>query len=309
MITKIAYINVIIIWATTPLAIKWSSEGVGYLFGITSRMLLGMLVAYVAILVIRTRMPWHRGAVATYLAAGLGIYATMGTIYWGAQFIPSGWVSVVFGLSPIITGVMAAIVLKEDAVSPHKLLGIALGFVGLLVVFGHGADLGQNFLRGVIACVVGTFFHALSAVTVKRINAGIGGFALTAGGLSFTVPLLLIHWAIADGELPSHIQARAGLSILYLGVVSSAIGFALYYYILKRMSVSRVSLIALITPLMALGLGNIFNQEPLSREIITGSACIVGGLLIYEFGSALLVWFFQSTVGQRFASNSRSSSD
>ncbi len=309
MITKIAYINVILIWATTPLAIKWSSEGVGYLFGITSRMLLGMIVAYLIIFVLRLRMPWHRQAVTTYIAAGLGIYTTMGSIYWGAQFIPSGWVSVVFGLSPIITGLMAAIVLKEDAISPHKILGICLGFAGLIVVFGHGAELGPDFLRGIIACVVGTFFHALSAVAVKRINANVGGFSLTAGGLSFTVPLLIVHWAIADGNLPSDIHARAGLSIIYLGVVSSAIGFALYYYILKRMTVSRVSLIALMTPIMALCLGNVFNHEPLSVEIFLGTACIVGGLIIYEFGSTLLHKLLSTSLGGRFAKGARSTND
>ncbi|MFT4582414.1 MAG: drug/metabolite transporter (DMT)-like permease [Gammaproteobacteria bacterium] len=288
MLTKIAYLSVILIWATTPLAIKWSSESVGYLFGITARMVLGMVVAYVIIIIVRQRMPWHRQAIYTYIASGLGIYATMGSIYWGAQFIPSGWVSVVFGLSPIFTGAMAAISLKEDAFSTHKIVGIGFGFAGLVVVFGHGANLGPDFIRGVLACVFGTSCHALSAVTIKRINANVGGFSLTAGGLSFAVPLLLVHFVLVGGwSLPEEIPVRAGLSILYLGIVSSAIGFALYYYILKRMTVSRVSLIALITPIMSLGLGNFLNDEPLSAAIILGAGCIICGLLIYEFGPSI----------------------
>ncbi|MDA0822324.1 MAG: DMT family transporter [Proteobacteria bacterium] len=301
MLTKIAYLSVILIWATTPLAIKWSSESVGYLFGITARMVLGMLVAYVILIIVRQRMPWHRQAIYTYIAAGLGIYATMGSIYWGAQFIPSGWVSVVFGLSPIFTGAMAAISLKEDALSTHKILGIGLGFAGLVVVFGHGANLGPEFIGGVIACVFGTSCHALSAVTIKRIDANVGGFSLTAGGLSFAVPLLLVSFVLVDGwSLPVEIPLRAGLSILYLGIVSSAIGFALYYYILKRMTVSRVSLIALITPIMSLGLGNFFNGEPLSVAIILGAGCIVCGLLIYEFGPSLIVAMRNQTLIARF---------
>jgi drug/metabolite transporter (DMT)-like permease len=288
VLTKFAYLSVILIWATTPLAIKWSSESVGFLFGITARMVLGMVVAYVIMIVLRQRMPWHRQAVYTYAAAGLGIYATMGSIYWGAQFIPSGWVSVVFGLSPIFTGALAAISLKEDAFSRHKIIGIGLGLAGLVVVFGHGANLGPDFIRGVVACVFGTSTHALSAVTVKRINANVGGFSLTAGGLSFAVPLLLLSFVLVDGwSLPTEIPLRAGLSILYLGIVSSAIGFALYYYILKRMPVSRVSMIALITPIMSLGLGNFFNGEPLSLAIILGAGCIICGLLVYEFGPSL----------------------
>ena len=290
MSTKLAYIAVILIWATTPLAIKWSSESVGYLFGITGRMLLGLIVTYLIVFFLRLRMPWHRQAVYTYIASGVGIYTAMGTMYWGAQFIPSGWVSVVFGLSPIITGAMAAFMLKEDAFPTHKILGIGFGLAGLVFVFGHGANLGTAFLNGITACVVGTTFHALSAVTIKRIDANVGGFSLTAGGLSFTVPLLLITWFFVDGTLPSTIPLRAGLSIVYLGVVSSTIGFALYYYILKRMTVSRVSLIALITPIISLAIGNTFNNEPISNAIVTGTAFVIFGLMVYEFGSPMSTW-------------------
>jgi len=287
--TTFAYLGVIIIWSTTPLAIKWSSEGVGYLFGIGSRMFLGLIVTYVIVHLLGLAMPWHRRAVHTYLAGGLGIYTAMTCVYWGAQYIPSGWVSVVFGLSPIITGAMAAVLLKEDALSGQKILGIALGFIGLVVVFGHGANLGTDFLYGVLACLAGTCFHALSAVMIKRIDANLGGFALTAGGLSFAVPLLLATWWVADGALPVEIPSRAAMSIVYLGVVASAIGFTLYYYILRRMTVSRVSLIALITPVMALGLGNVLNGERLSPAILIGTACIVLGLVMYEFGERFTV--------------------
>ena len=284
MTTKIAYLGVIIIWSTTPLAIKWSSEGLGYLFGITSRMLLGLIVTVLIVHFLGLRIPWHRRAVQPYAAGGFGIYAAMNSVYWGAQYIPSGWVSVVFGLSPIITGAMAAAMLNEDALSRHRVLGIVLGFIGLFVVFSHGASKGGKFLCGIVAVLAGTSFHALSAVLIKRIDANVGGFAITAGGLSFAVPLLLVTWMLAGGAMPSEFPLRAVASIVYLGVVASAIGFAMYYYILRRMAVSRVSLIALITPVLALLLGNLLNGERLSAAIFVGTGCIVCGLVIYEFG-------------------------
>ena len=287
MKTKVAYLVLIAIWGTTPLAIKWSTEGSGYLFGIAGRMLLGLIVAFVIIVLIRAPMPWHRRAVHTYLAGGFGIYSAMGSVYWGAQFIPSGWVSVVFGLSPILTGAMAALMLREDALSRHKIAGILLGIVGLVVIFGHGATLGTTFLLGAAAVFVGTAFHALSAVLVKRIDAEIGGFASTAGSLAIAVPLLLLTWWWVDGRIPDFVPVRAALSIVYLGVIASAIGFTLYYYVLRRMDVSRLSLIALITPVIALLLGSTLNDEAIGSAIVIGAACILTGLLIYEFGHHL----------------------
>ena len=68
-----AFLGVVLIWATTPLAIKWSSEGAGFLFGVASRMVLGVLVCLVLVALLNRRMRWHRDAVLTYLAAGIGL--------------------------------------------------------------------------------------------------------------------------------------------------------------------------------------------------------------------------------------------
>ena len=61
-----AYIGVILIWSTTPLAIKWSGDGVGFLFGITSRMILGMLVGLMVAGLFSIPLPWHAEARRTY---------------------------------------------------------------------------------------------------------------------------------------------------------------------------------------------------------------------------------------------------
>ena len=107
-----AYICVILIWSTTPLAIQWSSEGGGYLFGVTARMALGLLFCLLAIRFSGVAMPWHGRARGTYLAAGLGIYGSMSLVYWGAQYVPSGWIAVLcfvalYKFGDAMVGVMA----------------------------------------------------------------------------------------------------------------------------------------------------------------------------------------------------------
>ena len=89
-----AYLGIIIIWSTTPLAIKWSGDGPGFLFGVTSRMLIGLFICLLILAFMRVRLQWHRQAVYTYLAASLGIFGSMLLVYWGAQYITSGMVSV-----------------------------------------------------------------------------------------------------------------------------------------------------------------------------------------------------------------------
>ena len=65
----------------------------------------------------------------------LALNFAMSCVYWAAQYIPSGLISVVFGLSPIATGAMAALWLGERALTPVRLLGIGVGIGGLAIIF------------------------------------------------------------------------------------------------------------------------------------------------------------------------------
>ena len=288
MYTQIAYLGVIIIWATTPLAIQWSSEGVGYLFAVTLRMALGVIASAVLLRVLGLTLPRHTRALQTYLVSGLSIYFSMSCVYWASQYIPSGWISVVFGLSPIMTGVMAMLILEENnALLPHKLAGMLMGVIGLLLVFGQGYHAGHDFVIGIIGVLAGVLIHSLSAVLVKRLQAQLTGVAATTGGLVIAAPLFIITWLFSEGTLPDALSVRAIAATLYLGVIASAVGFALYYYILNKMEVGRVALITLITPVCALILGNVLNHEAVSQGVLLGTGFIVAGLLLYEYGRKL----------------------
>ncbi len=92
-----AYIAVILIWSTTPLAIQWSSIGAGFSFAVMARMVIGLVLAGLLLAVWRIGLPMHRRARMSYLASGLGIFDAMLCTYWGAQNISSGLVSVLFG--------------------------------------------------------------------------------------------------------------------------------------------------------------------------------------------------------------------
>jgi drug/metabolite transporter (DMT)-like permease len=282
-----AYLGVILIWGTTPLAIKWSGEGVGYLFGVTGRMVIGVLLALTLLQLTRLRLPWHQAARRTYLAAGLGIYVAMTSVYWASQFIPSGWIAVVFGLSPIVTGLMARIWLTEQGLTPVRFIAMLVALVGLTLIFGAGMDRGQQMAWGVFGVLFSVVTHSASAVWVKRINAGLHGLVVTTGGLMVAVPLYLLTWFLQGDAWPAMIASRTISAIVYLGVVGSVLGFALYYYVLRHVETTRVALITLVTPVIALLVGQWLNGEQVDGRVWLGTVLIVSGLLGFELGSRL----------------------
>jgi len=285
-----AYVGVILIWSTTPLAIQWSGQEVGFLFGITSRMLLGVLAGLTVALVMGIRLPWHAAARRTYLAAGLGMFLAMLSVYWASQYIPSGWISVMFGMAPIVTGIMASIWLNEPALAPTRVAGMLLGIAGLAIMLLGAQSLGTSAPHGIAGMLFSVTAYSASAVAIKRIGADIPALATTIGGLAVTVLLLLAVYYLTGEPLPRTIPARAAMSIVYLGIIGSVLGFALYYYVLRHVEATRVALITLVTPVIALLLGHGLNGEPLQAEAWIGTTSILSGLFLFEYGQDMAGW-------------------
>jgi drug/metabolite transporter (DMT)-like permease len=283
-----AYLGIILIWATTPLAIKWSSAPVGFVFGVTARMVLGTLLCLLIIAVLRIPFAWHRQARLSYFASALGIYGAMMCAYWGAQYISSGLVSVVYGLLPLVTTLLAALWLRSDLLQFDKLIGIALGVAGLLVIFEPQDGIDKATLMGVAGILASVLLHSISMLWLKRIAADVPPLALTGGGLSVALPFYLLTWWLLDGELHLDMPMQAGMAILYLGVVGSVIGFVLFYYVLKQLPADAIAIITLITPVLALIIGNHLNHEPLTLHVLVGAGLILAGLGMNYWGQRLL---------------------
>lgn len=292
-----AYICVILIWSTTPLAIQWSNDEVGFLFGITSRMILGVLGGLLVAGLFSIRLPWHTEARRTYIAAGLGLFFAMTSVYWSSQFIPSGWMSVIFGLAPIITGVMATFWLAEQALTATRIIGMLLGLAGLAIMLLGSQQLGQHALYGIAGMVFSVIAYSASAIAVKRIGADVPALATTIGGLTVTVPLLVILYILTGQPVPKVVPLRAAISIVYLGLIGSVLGFAMYYYVLRQVEATRVALITLITPVAALMLGHFLNGEALQTEALIGTATILSGLLLFEHGQQAAKWVRDTLIG------------
>lgn len=280
----LAYTIVILIWSTTPLAIRWSSIGGGFTFAVMARMLIGLALSLALVAVWRIGLPLHARARRSYLAGGLGTFGAMLCTYWGAQYIHSGLISVLFGLTPLMTGVLATLWLGEKALQPGKVAGLLLGIAGLALIFATGDQAGSGkALPGLVALLIAVLIYSASLVWVKRIGDDSPPLATTAGTLLVAMPLFAFAWLLADGAPPAAVPAQAWFAIAYLGVFGSVLGFALYYYLIKHMEAGKVALITLITPVLALLMGNMLNNEVIEARVWLGAALISLGLAIHQW--------------------------
>lgn len=281
---SLAFLVVLIVWSTTPLAIQWSSVDAPFTSALL-RMVIGVLFCLLALSIMTTKLPFHAAARRVYAFSGAAIFINMSLFYAAAQLIPSGWIAVLFGLSPIFTGLFSALVEPETRLTPARIGGILLGFGGLYLVFSAGLNAEDASLAGIACAVIATILASGTSVVTRQLvkPLDLSGMQISTGSLLVAVPLFALTAWLAEPTLDLQFTNKAAASILYLGLVGTGIGFTLYYYLLKHISASRIALISLITPISALSVGSWLNNEPLVAEVWLGASMVCIGLLLYQF--------------------------
>jgi drug/metabolite transporter (DMT)-like permease len=284
----LAFVTLVLMWSTTPLAIKWSGVGPGFLFGVVARMSIGMVCVLLLMALFRQTLPRNRLALLNYFAVFIYLCPSMLVLYWASQFIPSGWLAVICGLNPMITALLSAIWLGERHLKIRKFIAYAMGLAGLVLMFGTALDHSESAILGVVGVLVAAVLQCISSVWVKRLHSGLPALTQVGGGLVLSVPLYLIVLVILDGNLPASLPMLSVVSIAYLGFFATPLGFALYFYILKHLSATQVSLISLLTPVMALMIGHLSNHEPITARLVSGTLLILFAVFAHEFERAKL---------------------
>ncbi|MCP4991655.1 MAG: DMT family transporter [Colwellia sp.] len=288
MSVSIAYLAVLLIWSTTPLGIVWSSESISPSLAVLLRMLIALVLGALLIKANRINLPWHRQAVKLYTYSAAGIFGGMMCSYLAAQYLSSGIISLVFGLSPVISAVLAKYILAEPSISNIRKLSMIISLIGLAVVCSENFNLTDNGIYGVIFILLAVFFFSLSGVLVKSVSLAIHPLATTVGALSVATPMFLLSWLVLDGNLNiEEWQAKSIWATVYLGIFGSLIGFYAYFTVLQKLSASSVTLITLITPVIALTLGSVLNSEAVDDKLLIGAFLVILGLSIYHFGHLL----------------------
>lgn len=284
MSVPLAYLTVILVWSTTPLGIAWSSETVSPTMAVLLRMVIAAVFGVVYLKLFSIKLPMHRTAFKLYAFSVIGIFGGMLMSYLAAGYISTGMISLVFGLSPILSGLLSQKILAAPKMDSVKKVAMSVGFIGLIIVFSDSVALDENSWIGMVYILFAVSFFSLSGVLVKSVTISIHPAATTVGTLLLSLPLFFISWVILDGNLNVALWSEKSIfSIIYLGICGSFIGFMAYFYVLQKLSPSTVSLITMVTPVIAIILGNTLNDEVITMNLVYGASCIILGLGLFQW--------------------------
>lgn len=277
--TSGAYLILVLIWSTTPLAVVVSLRDLNPIWSLSVRFLLAIVIARIVLLAIRQPLPMDKASLRCYLAGTLGLFWAMLFTYLGAQYLPSGLISLIFGLSPLFAGLVGHF--QESKLYRVQWLGMLLSTVGLAGIFGS-VHMHAGMLKGMIYVLIGVMAYVGSIFWLRYEKANLHPLAQTTGSLMFSmiglIALLPFYWAVRPQHLPS---GETLFALVYSAIFASVIAMLCYFFLINRMKPATLSLATVMTPVLALILGSWINHEVISGAMMVGIAVVMLGLFVY----------------------------
>lgn len=223
---------------------------------------------------------WRHVTIAGFFAHAL----PFALINWGETYIASGLASILNGLTPLFTIVIAHFMLDDDKMNFRKVVGTIIGFGGLLLLIAPSLSMSMEAtVLGILAVSIGAISYGLAmAYSRKFLTKAKPLHAPTAQLLVATVYLIPLSFIVDGGaELNLFVLSPAVLwSILALATFGTAVAFVIYYKIIEVASASYLSLVTYLMPVYGVLLGIIFLNESLSWHAYAGAGLIIFGVMI-----------------------------
>jgi len=268
-----------LIWGSTWLVIKIGYGGLGP-FNIAALrfVLAGALMTG---LVWALRAPWPRGREqwSVVLVVGVVLFAVdYGLIYWAEQWLDSGITAVLFAVLPILTAVAAHVYLPAEPLTPKRIGGALVAFLGVLALFGESLRFDAELLWPMAAIVASAACAAVASVYTKRHGAALHPAALNAPAMMLGALLLAAASLVAGDGLALPREASGWWAAIYLAVFGSVVTFLIFFRLLKTWKATTMSYIAIITPVIALVLGWLVRDERLTLWSLAGGVLVLLGV-------------------------------
>ncbi|WKZ46747.1 MAG: DMT family transporter [Anaerolineales bacterium] len=284
----LVFITLGAIWSSSFLWIKIGVQDIGPMALTAFRMLFGAVTAFA--IGVYQKVEWPRD-LRTWIIFGIlgptSLAIPIFLISWGEQTIDSAVASILNATVPLFTIVIAHFMLNDDKMTAPKVIGLLIGFAGVVVLLSKDLTVGaHNSVIGQAAVILASLFYGGSAVFARKLTQHVQG---TVRGAMPLITSALFMWAVAPlvekpFEFPS--LSITWVALLWLGVLGSGLAVLMLWYLIHEVGPTRASLVTYLFPVGGVILGVIFLGEQLSWQLVAGSVLIAASLAVVNWKPA-----------------------
>jgi len=276
----LAFFAIYFIWGSTYLAIKYAVETIPPFLMMGTRSIVAGTILFL----------WSRFRgdenvrkeqwPSLFIIGALFFLVGHGALAWAQQKVPSGLAALLVASEPLWIALIESSAIRNFKIGFGGVVGLVLGFVGMLVLImpSHSLGLEQTDAVGTAAILIGTLSWSSGAVYLRMAKLPKSS-TLTAGVELIIGGLLLYIAAFAFGEvnyiLNHSVSTRSILALGYLIIFGSIVAFTAYVWLLSKTSATRVATHTYVNPVIAVILGWAAAQEPLSLNTMIATVIII----------------------------------
>ena len=284
------FIALCLIWGSTWYFIKISlNAGIPPFYGVGLRFLFSGIIFFIYIYYKKLSIPTTPQAIKLYLSFGLLNFSlSYGMTYWATQYIYSSISSILWGLFPLFTSLMAHFMIKDDPderLNKNKIGALMMGLVGVAIMSANQEiDFKSQSFSAILVLISVIIIAAYPSVQYKKYNDEVGPYQMNAVCQVMTGIIMLSMSSLFKEDISVIVwNNELILSTLYLIVFGGFISWGIYFWLYQHLNVTQVTYVAIFPPIVAIFLGWVFLGEILSSQEIIGTLLILGSsVLIYR---------------------------
>jgi drug/metabolite transporter (DMT)-like permease len=268
-------------WGSSYLFIKLAVDDFGTFTLVALRLLVGAILLWAVVLVTRQELPREPRIYGHLFVMGLvNIVIPFALITWAEQTVDSSLAAILTAPVPLFAIVIAPLFLHDEPIRVNGVVGLVVGFIGVVILTSRDLTVGDSDLSGEVALLGAAFSYAVGAVYARRNMRGVHPLIPAVFQVSFALLVAGAIAILAERPWDARPDAEAIFSILWLGVLGSGLAYLVVFRLFAAWGATRTTMVAYEIPVWGIVLGFLVLAEPIDVRLLIGTALVVGGVAL-----------------------------
>jgi len=269
------------VWGSSYLFIKIAVDDFGTFTLVALRLAIGAALLWAVLRLARERLPREPRIYGHLVVMALvNIAIPFLLITWAERSVESALAAVLNSLVPLFVVVLAPLFIQDEPLRVNGIVGLVVGFVGVVVLTSRELSGAGSDLVSVLALIGSSVSYAAGVVYSRRNVRGLHPMVPAVFQVTFAMLITGALALLVEQPWNARPSLHGVFAILWLGLLGSGLAYLAFFRLLSRWGATRTSLVAYELPIVGIVLGFLVLGEPIDARMILGTALIIGGVAL-----------------------------
>lgn len=279
--TWLLFVALGFMWGSSYLFIKLAVDDFGTFTLVALRLAVGAALLWIAVRLARQELPRDRRLYGhLFVMAIVNIVVPFALITWAEQTVDSSLAAILTSAVPLFAIIIAPLFLHDEPIRVNGVVGLLVGFIGVVVLTSNELSVAGGDLSGEIALLGAALSYAIGAVYSRRNMRGVPPMIPAVFQVTFAMLISGVVAIAFERPWEARPDLEAIFSIVWLGILGSGLAYLALFRILAVWGATRTTLVAYEIPVWGIVLGFLVLNEPIDLRLLVGTVLIVGGVAL-----------------------------